>query len=190
MSKHPWWWLLGFHSCPSILDDDYCDFIQAWASLIISIGILSRSKHPWLCLLGFYQGPSILNDDYCDLICVQAPLMLIIGIWSMSKHPYDDYSDFIHVKASWWWLLQFDSCLSILDYVDWDSIKVQASIMMIIAIWSVSMDAWCWLIIGIWSMSKYPWWCWLGFYQLPSILTDDYCDLIYVQAFLMMITAN
>ena len=190
MSKHPWWWLLGFHSCPSILDDDHCDFIYARASLIVSIGILSRSKHPWLCWLGFYQNPSILNDDYCDLICVQARLMLIIGIWSMSKHPYDDYSDFIHAKASWWWLLQFDPCLSILDYVDWDSIKVQASVMMIIAIWSVSMDPWCWLLGFDPSMSKHPWWCWLGFYQLPSILTDDYCDLIYVKVFLMMITAN
>ena len=56
----------------------------------------------------------ILDDDYCDLIHVQTSLM-IIGIWSMSKHP-------------WWWLLQFESCPSLLDDVRWDSINLKASL--------------------------------------------------------------
>ena len=38
-------------------------------------------------------------------------------------------------------------------------------------------------------MSKYPWWCWLGFYQCPSILDDNYGCLICAHASLMMITA-
>ena len=76
MTKHPWWWLLWFDPCPSILDDDYWDFIHVQASLMIIV-ICSMSKHPWWCWLGFYQHPSILNDDYCDLIFVQAFLMMI-----------------------------------------------------------------------------------------------------------------
>ena len=60
--------------------------------------------------------------------------MMIAAIWSMSKHP-------------WWWLLQFDPCPSILDYVDWDFINVQAYLMM----------------MGVWSMYKYPCWWSSGF---------------------------
>ena len=135
---------------PSILDDYYWDFIHVQASLMMITAILSMTEHPWLYRLGFYQGPSILDYVDWDSIKVQASLMMIIAIWSVSKHAWcwllrfdlcpsilmmitvilsmlkhldDDYSDFIHVKASWWWLLQFDPCLSILDYVDWDSIK-------------------------------------------------------------------
>ena len=33
--KHPWWWLLGFYQCPSILDDYYWDLIHVQASSMI-----------------------------------------------------------------------------------------------------------------------------------------------------------
>ena len=112
-------------------------------------------------------------------------------IWSMYKH-------------LWWWL-GFDPCTSILDEDYWDLIHVQASLMMIIGIWSMSKLPWSWwlgfnqhpsildndwdlihvqaslmIIIGILSTSEHPWWWWLGFYQHPSILEDDYWDLIHV----------
>ena len=45
LPKHPWWLLLGFHSCPNVLDE-YWNLIYVQASLIMLIGILSTSKHP------------------------------------------------------------------------------------------------------------------------------------------------
>ena len=71
-----------------------------------------------------------------------------------------------------WWILKFDPCPSILDYVDWDFINVQASIMMTIVIL---------------SMLKHPTWWLLWFDPCPSILDGDYCNLIHVQASLMIL---
>ena len=126
--KHPWRLLLGFNSCPSVLDE-YWNLIHVQASLMMITAVWSMSKHPWLCWLGFYQRPSVHNDDYCNYIHVEASYMMITVIWSMSKH-------------LWWWLLQFNPCPSILDDVDWDFINVQAYLMM----------------MGVWSMYKYPCW--------------------------------
>ena len=117
----------------------HMNFIHAQASLMMIAAIWSVLKHPWWLLL--------------DFIHVQASLMNI-EIWSMSKQP-------------WWWLLQFDLCPSILDYVDWDFINVQASIMMTIVILSILKHPTCW------------------FDSCPSILDGDYCNLIHVQASLM-----
>ena len=134
MSKHPWWWLLQFDPCPSILDDYYWDFIHVQASLM-NIESWSMSKHPWWWLLQFDPCPSILDYVDWDIINhVEASYMMITVIWSMFKH-------------SWWWLLQFNPCPSILDDVDWDFINVQAYLMM----------------MGVWSMYKYPCWWSSGF---------------------------
>ena len=81
----------------------------------------------------------------------------------------------IQYKHPWWWLLQFDPCPGILDDVKCDSINVQASLMMIVAIWSVC---------------KYPWWWLWGFDPCPSILDDYYWDFIHVQASLMIDYCN
>ena len=146
MSKHPWWWLLRFDPCPSILDDYYWDIIHVQASLM-NIEIWSMSKHPWWWLLQLDLCPSILDYVDWDFINVQASIMMTIVILSMLKHPT-------------WWLLWFDPCPSILDgdycnlihvqaslmNVDWDFINVQAYLMM----------------MRVWSMHKYPCW-WSGF---------------------------
>ena len=100
-----------------------------------------------------------------------------------------------------------------LDVDYWDLIYVQASLMMITVILSMSKHPWWWLrqfdpclsildnvdwdsikvqasilmIIAIWSVSKHAW-CWLlGFDPCPSILDDVDWDSINVQASLMMI---
>ena len=133
--NHPWRWLLGFNTCPSILDDDYCDLIPAQASLMIIIGISFMSKRPWW-ILKFDPCPSILDYVDWDFINVQASIMMTIVILSMLKHPT-------------WWLLWFDPCPSILDGdyckfnpcpsilddIDWDFINVQAYLMMM-GVWS------------------------------------------------------
>ena len=90
----------------------------------------------------------------------------------------------------------------------WDSIHVQASLMMIIKILFMSKHPWWWLmqfdpcsnildyvdwdsvnvqasfmmVIEIWSASKHPLWWLLQFYQWPSILDDVDWDSIDAQA--------
>ena len=96
MSKHPWWWLLRFDPCPSILDDYYWDFIHVQASLM-NIEIWSMAKHSWWWLLQFNPCPSILDDVDWDFINVQAYLMMM-GVWSMYKYPC-------------WWSSGFNPCL-------------------------------------------------------------------------------
>ena len=73
-SKHPYWWLLRFDPCPSILDDDYCKLIHVQISLMMLIGILSMSKHTWWWRLESDQCTSILGDDHRDLIHVSKPI--------------------------------------------------------------------------------------------------------------------
>ena len=106
--KPPWWWLLQFDPCPSILDYVDWDFINVQASIMMTIVILSMLKHPTWWLLWFDPCPSILDGDYCncpsilddidwDLINVQAYLMMM-GVWSMYKYPC-------------WWSSGLNPCL-------------------------------------------------------------------------------
>ena len=52
MSKHPWWWLLQFNPCPSILDDLDWDFINVQAYLMM-MGVWSMYKYPCWWSSGF-----------------------------------------------------------------------------------------------------------------------------------------
>ena len=106
------------------------------------------------------------GSKVADVVHLSMTASLVLKWFVPHKH--------IQYKHPWWWLLKFDPCPGILDDVKCDSINVQASLMMIVAIWSVC---------------KYPWWWLWGFDPCPSILDDYYCDFIHVQASLMMITA-
>ena len=75
--------------------------------------------------------------------------MMITVIWSVSKH-------------SWWWLLQFNPCPSILDDIDWDFINVQAYSMM----------------MGVWSMYKHSCWWSSGFN--PCLKTNFFCWVVWI----------
>ena len=83
MSKHPWWWLLRFDPCPSILDDYYWDFIHVQASLM-NIEIWSMSKHPWWWLLQFDPCPSVL--DYVQVFARSRKMVIPITHQSLVKN--------------------------------------------------------------------------------------------------------
>ena len=89
--------LLGFYQRPSILDD-YGDFINVQASLMIIIGILSTSKHPsWL--MWFDPCPSILDDNHWDFN--QCLSILDDDYWDwIHVHPFSDSVRAGRVRAS------------------------------------------------------------------------------------------
>ena len=88
--QHPWWWLLGFDPCTSILDDDYWNLIHVQASFMMMIGIWFMSKHPWWWLLEFDSCSSILDGNFIDFTRVQKALAIVVSfgkviIWMHSN---------------------------------------------------------------------------------------------------------